>query len=259
MTITTDSREDFIFYLKTNNYSSKTLSILNSSLDNLSKFLESNSLETYREYLIDTYAPSTVNIRIWAVNKYMKFSNINYSFKSVPNTRIKTLEKVISNRNYIKLRDYFYENNFEMYLAIKTMVGTGVRPSELFKIKVSDVKKGYADLYSKRSKQRRIYFPKELQTELLTYKTNSSEKLFTFTMNQLRYALRKGTCLGISKDVLHPYTFRHFFGKQFIKKNKNLTLLADLMGHESLETTRIYTRLTREEQQREVNRIVKWM
>lgn len=259
MTITMGSRDDFFAYVKINNYSSKTLTILNSSLENLSKFLESDSIENYREYLIETYSPSTVNIRIWAVNKYMKFSNMNYTLKSVPNTRIKTLEKVISNRNYIKLRDYFYENNFEMYLAIKTMVGTGVRPSELFKLKVSDVKRGYADLYSKRNKQRRIYFPKELQKELLTYKANSSEKLFAFTINQLRYALRKGTSLGISKDVLHPYTFRHFFGKSFIKKNKNLTLLADLMGHESLETTRIYTRLTREEQQREVNRVVTWM
>lgn len=118
MTITMGSRDDFFAYVKINNYSSKTLTILNSSLENLSKFLESDSIENYREYLIETYSPSTVNIRIWAVNKYMKFSNMNYTLKSVPNTRIKTLEEVISNRNYIKLRDYFYENNFEMYLAI---------------------------------------------------------------------------------------------------------------------------------------------
>lgn len=250
------TREPFIANLKTNNYSVKSINIINDSLNNLERFLEKNSFEGYREYLIESFSPSTVNLRIWAVNKYLKYSNINFKFRSVPNNRIKTLEKVISVKQYEKLRDYFKDNDFEMYLAVITLVATGVRPSELFKIKVSDIKRGYADLYSKRNKQRRIYFPKDLSKELLKYKINANEKLFNFSMHQLRYALRKGTKVGISKDMLHPYTFRHFFGKQFLKRSKNLTLLADLMGHESLETTRIYTRLTREEQAREVNRCV---
>ena len=256
--LSSEQTTKFYTQLQLDNYSAKTITIIRDSLNLLTRYLKTSNIVNYREFLINTYAPSTVNLRVYALNKYLKYLDINYHMKSVPNQRAKTLEKVISLRNYEKLRDYFKGTNLDMYYALKVLAGTGIRPSELFKLRVSDVKRGYADLYSKRNKQRRIYFPKELQKELLTYKTNGNEMLFTFKMHQLRYAIRQGARLGISRDVLHPYSFRHLFGKTFLKRSKNLTLLADLMGHESLETTRIYTRLTREEQQREVNRCVDW-
>ena len=59
-------------------------------------------------------------------------------------------------------------------------------------------------------------------------------------------------------SVLYPHSFRHRFAKNFLEKNKDIALLADLMGHESIETTRIYLRKTSKEQKEVVDKIVTW-
>ena len=63
---------------------------------------------------------------------------------------------------------------------------------------------------------------------------------------------------GIRKEVLHPHAFRHFYAIQFLKHNKNIALLADLLGHESVDTTAIYLRLSAEEQKAQFNDAMKW-
>jgi site-specific recombinase XerD len=63
---------------------------------------------------------------------------------------------------------------------------------------------------------------------------------------------------GIDAAVMHPHSFRHLFGKTFLEKTQDITLLADLMGHESIDTTRIYTRKSATEQREIVDRVVTW-
>lgn len=63
---------------------------------------------------------------------------------------------------------------------------------------------------------------------------------------------------GIDRDVIYPHSFRHRYAKNFLEKFSDIALLADLMGHESIETTRIYLRRTSLEQQEIVNKIVTW-
>ena len=63
---------------------------------------------------------------------------------------------------------------------------------------------------------------------------------------------------GISPEVVYPHSFRHRFAKNFLDKYKDIALLADLMGHESIETTRIYLRMTAGEQYSIVNKVVTW-
>ena len=63
---------------------------------------------------------------------------------------------------------------------------------------------------------------------------------------------------GINPDVVYPHSFRHRFAKNFIKKNSDISFLADLMGHESIETTRIYLRRTAEEQRVAVDEAIDW-
>lgn len=256
--------DEFIGYLKQQNFAVKTINIMKESLTNLSSFLVSNSIENYRDYLIKNFKPSTANLRIYCANKYMEYIKFQYTIKCVSVSSKKTLEKVISLKDYNKLKGFYKDNNnMEMYFVIKVLASTGIRPSELFKIRYKDITVGYVDIYSKRNKQRRIFFPKSLVKELFTFysiKTMNdlNDFIFKFSISHLRYELRKGVKCGVSRDVLYPYSFRHLFGKTFLKKSKNLTLLADILGHESLETTRIYTRLTKEEQAQEVNRIVDW-
>ena len=63
---------------------------------------------------------------------------------------------------------------------------------------------------------------------------------------------------GIDPKVVYPHSFRHRFAKNFLEKYSDISLLADLMGHESIETTRIYLRKTASEQQKLVDEIVTW-
>ena len=63
---------------------------------------------------------------------------------------------------------------------------------------------------------------------------------------------------GIDQDVVYPHSFRHRFAKNFIERNPDIALLADLMGHESLETTRVYLRRTASEQRAAVDAAINW-
>lgn len=63
---------------------------------------------------------------------------------------------------------------------------------------------------------------------------------------------------GLDKKVIYPHSFRHLYAKNFLDKYNDIALLADLMGHESIETTRIYLRRTATEQQALVDKIVTW-
>ena len=63
---------------------------------------------------------------------------------------------------------------------------------------------------------------------------------------------------GVNPNVVYPHSFRHLFAKNFIKRNPDIALLADLMGHESIETTRIYLRRTEAEQREAVDEAIDW-
>lgn len=63
---------------------------------------------------------------------------------------------------------------------------------------------------------------------------------------------------GINPKVVYPHSFRHRFAKNFLEKCNDIALLADLMGHDSIETTRIYLRRTSTEQKEIVDKIITW-
>ncbi|MCR4826339.1 MAG: tyrosine-type recombinase/integrase, partial [Bacteroidales bacterium] len=63
---------------------------------------------------------------------------------------------------------------------------------------------------------------------------------------------------GLRREVVYPHSFRHRFAKNFLEKYNDIALLADLMGHESIETTRIYLRRTASEQQEVVDKVITW-
>lgn len=138
----------------------------------------------------------------------------------------------------------------------------------LLHIKVEHVKVGYLDLYSKGGKIRRLYIPKNLRTEAIKWledKNVSSGYIFLNRFgnrittrgiaHQLKHFAEK---YGMNRDVVYPHSFRHRFAKNFLERFNDIALLADLMGHERLETTRIYLRRTASEQQKIVDKVVVW-
>ncbi|KWW30085.1 MAG: hypothetical protein AUK63_1131 [bacterium P3] len=73
-------------------------------------------------------------------------------------------------------------------------------------------------------------------------------------MNQKYYADK----YGLTKNVVYPHSFRHRYAKNFLDHFNDISLLADLMGHESIETTRIYLRRTASEQRQIVDKVITW-
>ena len=167
----------------------------------------------------------------------------------------------VANINSI-LMQYMY------YVRTVNLAATGARVSELIQIKIEHIEIGYFDLYTKGGKLRRLYISKKLKIETLKWleETNRSsgylflnrygERITTRGISQQlkNYADK----YGLDKKVVYPHSFRHRYAKNFLEKYNDIALLADLMGHESIETTRIYLRRTASEQQALVDKIVTW-
>ena len=154
------------------------------------------------------------------------------------------------------------------YFVIRFLAATGARVSELIQIKVEHVKLGHLDLCSKGGKLRRIYIPKPLQNEAISWlddKRQDSGFIFLnkygdrITTRGISGQLKKlAVQYGIDPVVVYQHSFRHRFAKSFLERCNDIAFLADLMGHESIETTRIYLRKTSTEQRAIIDEVIDW-
>lgn len=153
------------------------------------------------------------------------------------------------------------------YMIIRCLGLTGVRISELVNFNTQAVEMGYFDVCGKGNKVRRIYIPKKLQEELkewiedehkqgFLFVSKANEKLGTRSIAHMLKDYAK--MAGIPEKVVYPHSFRHMFAKSFLAKRQDIALLSDLLGHSNINTTRIYLRLTSEEQKEIVDKVVDW-
>lgn len=266
-------KEKFERHLRVSNLSENTISsylfALKQYSDQYGEISKTN-LRDYKVWLIESYKPKTVNLRLRAINCYLEF--IGKDKWKMPFVRVQQkafLENVISEADYKYFKKCLKKDN-EMYwyFVIRFLAATGARISELIQIKAEHVKMGYLDLYSKGGKLRRIYIPKSLQKEALSWlDSKEQESGFIFvnkygeriTTRGISGQLKKfAVKYGIDPAVVYPHSFRHRFAKSFLDRCNDIAFLADLMGHESIETTRIYLRKTATEQQSIVDKIVDW-
>lgn len=265
--------EKFETYLKQGNMAENTISAYRYAVNDFyfrHKDLNKKNLLVYKTYLIETFKPKTVNLRIQALNKYLEFVNKpRLRLKSVKVQQRSYLENVISNADYIFLKNKLRkENNQEWYFVVRFLAATGARVSELVQIKIEHVDIGYFDIYTKSGKIRRLFIPKKLREEAKTWLASINRESGYLFLNrfgerittrgiaqQLKNFAEK---YGMNPKVIYPHSFRHRFAKNFLEKFNDISLLADLMGHESIETTRIYLRRTALEQQEIVDKVITW-
>ena len=234
------------------------------------KDVNKKNLLAYKGYLVENFKPQTVNLRLQAVNKFLEFSKQEkLKMKFVKAQQKNFLENVISDADYKFLKTKLKTDGYDQwYFIVWFMAATGARVSELLQIKAEHVNVGYLDLYSKGGKMRRIYIPKKLCTEATKWlKERDMTSGYLFTNRTGNCLSTRGIAIqlkhfavnyGINREVVYPHSFRHRFAKNFLEKFNDIALLADLMGHESIETTRIYLRRTASEQQKIVDRVVTW-
>lgn len=211
--------------------------------------------------------PGTVNLRLSAIEKYCKFKGMNLPVKRVKMQQIGRVENVITPEQYEKLLHGLEEDGLTRWVVIvKMMAKTGARVSEVLRFTKKDLETGFVDLPTK-GKVRRIYFPKCLVDELTPYIANLEDNDVLCTNRKGQPLTAKGLYsqlrllavkYGIPKENAHPHAFRHFFAIEFLKRNSNISLLADLLGHSGVNTTMIYLRMSQEQQKEAIDDAVNW-
>lgn len=265
--------KDFKTFLVHQNLAKNTIdSYVSSVLAFQKEFTElsKQNLLAFKAELVDKYKGKTVNLRIQGINKYLEYLGKEKLKLKYITVQAKTyLENVISDADYEFLKNKLLKDeNLEWYFIVRFLGATGARISELIQFKYEHLERGYIDLYTKAGKIRRIFIPKKLRkkaTEFYSSINRTQGYLFLNKNNQqistrgiahqLKVLAKK---YKMNEKVIYPHSFRHRFAKNFLEKRKDIAMLADLMGHESIETTRIYLRKTSEEQQAIVDEIIDW-
>lgn len=229
--------------------------------------MNKKSMLDFKHWQLERWKPKTVHNRIVAMNQYCKFlGHPEYCVKGIKIHNSTTVENVITIEEYNKLLGgLFADGNEKGYWMIKFLAKTGARVSEFVRMTKYGLDVGYCEMWTK-GKIRRIYIPRSLAEE--------SRKYFQKTDTDLLFVNRYGKQLtergvaqniknwakkyGIREEVAHPHSFRHLYALEFLKNNSNISLLADLMGHSSVNTTSIYLKMSKEEQMRQFNEAANW-
>ena len=266
-------KEKFERHLRGTNLSENTISSYLFAIKQYSEQygeITKKNLRQYKVWLIESYKPKTVNLRLRAINCYLE--SINKEKLKLPFVRVQQkafLENVISEADYEYFKNSLKKDGeLFWYFVIRFLAATGARVSELIQIKAEHIRLGHLDLYSKGGKLRRIYIPKTLQNEALSWLNDKNQESGFIFLNKygkrittrgIASQLKKlASRYGIDTAVVYPHSFRHRFAKSFLERCNDIAFLADLMGHESIETTRIYLRKTATEQREIVDKIIDW-
>lgn len=221
----------------------------------------------YKEHLTQQYAPASVNSMLVALNCFLRF--IGKTDCCVKQLKIQRQifcgeEKELTQSEYQRLVKA--AKNTRLSLVIQTICSTGIRVSELEYITVEAVRVGKAVVNCK-NKTRVIFIPMSIQKLLKTYIKKSGVTAGSVFVTRSGKPLNrrniwrdmKALCeqAGVSPDKVFPHNLRHLFARTFYSVDKDIVRLADLLGHSSVDTTRIYTRETGSEHRHRLERVEK--
>lgn len=227
-----------------------------------------NAISWKAELIESGLRPKSVNVRLNGYNAYCDMlQRGDAKAKTIRVHNATAISNVISVEDYLRLCDVLKsDKKLRYFFTVRLLATTGARVSELIRLRKSDMVRGYAELWTK-GKIRRIYIPTSFREEAWAFYEGMPDDAFLvqnrfgaqMTARGVAEVLRRcGEKYNIRRAVMHPHSFRHLFALEFLAKNNNLSLLADIMGHSSVSTTAIYTRMTQEQQVAAVNQIVNW-
>lgn len=227
-----------------------------------------NGLDWKRELQGKGLKAKSINIKLNAFNSFCEMvHDCGSKAKAMRIHQATAISNVISEQDYKKLLNGLKnDGNIRWYYNIKLLASTGARVSEYIRLKKADFSRGYAEMWTK-GKIRRIYIPMSFLNEADEYYSSFEPDDFLVIKRDGGPITTRGVSqmlmifagrYGIDKKVMHPHSFRHMFAVQFLKRNNNISLLADVLGHSSVSTTAIYTRMTKEQQQDAINKTIDW-
>ena len=223
----------------------------------------------WKETLLrEGYAPATINSMLAAVNHFFRFmgwEDCRVKALRLQRRMFRPAEQELSREEYGRLVATAREQGRErLGLLLETICATGIRVSEVAYITVEAAEKGRTDV-SLKGKIRTILLPNQLCRKLLKYarrkKIVSGEIFLTRNGTGLSrkqiWAEMKKLCqaAGVAPEKVFPHNLRHLFARSFYRACRDVVKLADVLGHSSVETTRIYLLTTGEEHAREMERL----
>lgn len=224
----------------------------------------------FKRHLLEDihFRTNTINNYVISINKFLFWCGIT-------DCKVKQLKKqhAASNSEILSLSDFKRLLRIakrigqeDTYLIMKILAMTGIRIEELSFFTVENVKSNYIHVRNK-GKERTIIIRQDLARELRQYCRNKGIKDgIIFYCKDKDKMISKSTIwrrmkkiagvAKVRKNKVHAHSFRHLFAKLFLEEyNGSIAELADILGHNSLETTRIYAKTTDEEKRRKLERI----
>ena len=264
--ITSAHLNAFRDYLKSEEKSANTIEKYLRDVRTFCAYLEGKriSKETviaYKQKLLDAhYAVRSINSMIASINSFLTFLGLtDCKVKSIKLQRqiYCPEQKELTKAEYMRLvKTASLKGNERLNLLIQTICGTGIRVGEMEFITVEAVKCGEA-IVSLKGKTRSVFIVQELKKKLLRYAAEQN-----ITTGQI-FITRNGKPIGrtniwremknlceeanVNPDKVSPHNLRHLFARTFYGLEKDIAKLADILGHSSINTTRIYIVTTGDE------------
>ena len=207
----------------------------------------------YRAALQPEYKAQTINVKLSAVNAFLDFigrQECRVRFIKVQKKSFVEEEKELREEEYKTLLLSARERGkIRLYHILLTLCSTGIRISELKYITADAVRQGRAEIDMK-GKHRVILLPNELKNKLKEYMDQKNIRTGSVFItrngkpvdrsNIFHEMKRLSAYAGVKPKKVYPHNLRHLFARSFYAVEKNLSHLADILGHSSIETTRIY-------------------
>lgn len=223
----------------------------------------------WKEFLLaQGLNPVTVNAKLSAVNGLLHFLGWNeyrIKFLKIQRRVFREQHRELTKNEYIRLLDTARQlGRVRLELMMETICSTGIRVSEVQYITVESVQKRRAEVRLK-GKIRTILLPGKLCRKLEKYakkqKIASGEIFRTRSGNSISrrqiWREMKSLCqkAGVEPSKVFPHNLRHLFASAFYRVSRDIVKLADLLGHSSINTTRIYLMSSGAEHQRQLERL----
>lgn len=272
--LTIDIIDKFNLYLLNEERSKATIEKYNRDILVLYRFLcgkevTKEQIIEYKQYLISSgYADCSINSMLAAINslfQYLEWYDCRVKSIKVSPEIYRPDEKELTKKEYERLvRTAVKLNKEKIAVVLQTLCGTGIRISELQFITVESVKRGEAKVNCK-GKTRKIFIVDELRNLLLNYIDKNKIKSGTIFLAKNGKPMHRTTvwremkslckAAKVNPSKVFPHNLRHLFARVFYKLEKDIAKLADILGHSSINTTRIYIISTGKEHKKKMERM----
>ena len=222
----------------------------------------------YKQELTEKYAPASVNAALSSLNSffiYNEWYDCKVKALKIQRQIFAERSKELTKSEYERLLTAAKQKkNERLYYLMQTICSSGIRVSELSAITIEAIKNRKANINCK-GKMRVVLLPKELCKMLTEYakeqKITSGPIFITKTGKPLDrstiWKMMKALCesAGVDREKVFPHNLRHLFARTYYSIQKDIVRLADILGHSSVNTTRIYTMETGDIHRRQIQKL----